>query len=113
VHYTARPETICLSRLVGNLQDKTEPGNIYRSCTILTRESVGVLKEIYHRMPVVLRPDAYDAWLNYDGQRVESLPEILSAWSVTEFRYYPVSKQVNRVGTNQPGTQGTPGFGNG
>lgn len=40
-------------------QDKTDSGTAYRSCTIITRGAAGELKKIHHRMPVVLKPEAY------------------------------------------------------
>jgi len=84
-------------------QDKVEPGSIYRSCTIITRDSAGALKEVHHRMPVVLTPEAYTAWMEPGKGGVESLLDILSSGVVTELDYYPVSKQVNAVRNNEPG----------
>jgi len=84
-------------------QDKAEPGMVYRSCTIITREAAGGLEQIHHRMPVVLAPEAYEAWMEPGKGGVESLLDILSSWAVTEFAYYPVSKQVNAVRNNEPG----------
>lgn len=84
-------------------QDKSEPGSVYCSCTIITRETVGDLRKIHDRMPVVLQPDSYKAWMDHDGYKIESLQEILSRNSVTEFAFYPVSKNVNAVRNNEPG----------
>jgi len=84
-------------------QDKAEPGTVYRSCTIITREAAGELAKIHNRMPVVLAPEAYAAWMEPGKDEVESLLDILSSGAVTEFAYYPVSKRVNAVRNNEPG----------
>jgi len=84
-------------------QDKSSPGIIYRSCTIITREAAGDLRKIHDRMPVVLAPGAYAAWMEPGKDGVESLLDILSWGSVTDFTSYPVSKQVNAVRNNEPG----------
>jgi len=83
-------------------QDKAESGSVYRSCTIITREAAGELAKIHNRMPVVLSPEAYSAWMGPGKDGVESLLDILSSGAVTEFAYYPVSKQVNAVRNNEP-----------
>ena len=70
----------------------------HRSCTILTSESV---MPIHHRMPVILKPDAYDFWLSPDNQDVESLQKIIQNQIYTELTSTPVSKQVNSV-KNRP-----------
>jgi putative SOS response-associated peptidase YedK len=33
------------------------------SCTILTRDAIPSMREIHDRMPVILFPEQYDAWL--------------------------------------------------
>jgi putative SOS response-associated peptidase YedK len=83
-------------------RDKENSDNTYRSCTIITRDASGKLKEIHDRMPAVLRPDAYDAWLDVDNQDAESPQEILVEKTVSEFTFRPVSKQVNSVRNNDP-----------
>ncbi len=54
-------------------------------------------------MPLVLTPEVYAAWMAPGRGGAESLMEILSSWSVTEFAYYLVSKHVNSVWNNEPG----------
>ena len=83
-------------------QDKAEPESVYRSCTIITREAVGTLRKIHDRMPLILAPEAYAAWMEPGKDGVESLLDILSWGSVADFSFYPVSKQVNAVRNNGP-----------
>jgi len=84
-------------------QDKGSPGIIYRSCTIITRGATGGLQKIHNRMPVVLVPEAYEAWMGPGKGEGESLLDILSSGVVTDFTFYPVSKRVNAVRNNEPG----------
>ena len=82
--------------------DKDKPDEIYRSCTIITRDASASLKHIHDRMPAVLPPDTYEAWLGSDNQDTKMLQKILAEKTVTEFKTRPVSKQVNSVRINEP-----------
>jgi putative SOS response-associated peptidase YedK len=53
-------------------------------------------------MPAVLHPDTYEAWLNYENQDTNALQKILTEKTVTDFKFIPVSKQVNSVKINDP-----------
>ena len=74
----------------------------YLSCTILTREASESVLPIHHRMPVILKPDAFDTWLDPDNRDINSLLEIIQKQIYTEFINTPVSKQVNSVRNNSP-----------
>lgn len=74
----------------------------YRSCIILTRDASESVMQIHNRMPVILKPDAYDPWLSQDNQDVKLLQEILQNQVHMEFASIPVSKQVNLVKNNGP-----------
>ena len=82
--------------------DKDNHDEIYRSCTIITREASERLKDIHDRMPAVLPPDTYEAWLDHENHDIKRLQEILTEKTVTEFKTMPVSKQVNSVKFNDP-----------
>jgi putative SOS response-associated peptidase YedK len=80
--------------------DKQNPDELYRSCTIITREAAGAVKELHHRMPVILEPDAYSHWLDSDNRNADSINEMLHSRSITDLIFYPVAKQVNSVSNN-------------
>jgi putative SOS response-associated peptidase YedK len=82
--------------------DKGKENPPYRSCTILTREASESMKSIHHRMPVILKPAAFDAWLNPDNQDANLLQEMIENQIHTELKAIPVSKQVNAVKNNSP-----------
>ena len=49
---------------------------------------------IHNRMPVILKPKAYDGWLSRDNQDVRSLLDIIQNAVYTELKSVPVSRQV-------------------
>ncbi len=71
------------------------------SCTILTTESNERLRPLHDRMPVILDPDRYDAWIdpNTPHWELESLLVPCPSESVT---FQPVSTYVNYVGHDDP-----------
>jgi putative SOS response-associated peptidase YedK len=83
-------------------QDKQNPDLLYRSCTIITRQAAGALKELHHRMPVILNSGAYAQWLDPDNTKADSLSEILHDQSLTDLVFYPVANQVNAARNNDP-----------
>ena len=74
----------------------------YRSCTILTRAASESVIPIHNRMPVILKPEAFDTWLDPDNRDINSLLEIIQRQIYTELINIPVSKQVNSVRNNSP-----------
>src|SRR6267142_7051316 len=56
-------EIFCFAGLAAYWKDP-KTGQALRSCAILTARAEGALAEIHDRMPVVLPPEAYTAWLH-------------------------------------------------
>jgi putative SOS response-associated peptidase YedK len=54
-------------------------------------------------MPVILRPEAFDAWLDPGNQAVKSLSEIIQTEIYTELESVSVSRAVNSAKNNSPG----------
>lgn len=81
---------------------KDDPDSIYRSCTIVTTQASESIRDIHHRMPVILKPDVYEPWLNPENQEIVDLKNILAHGIQTELVSHPVSKQVNSVKNNNP-----------
>ncbi len=70
-------------------------GEAQLSFAILTRAASAPLAAVHHRMPLVLAPTAWDAWLaDWPGDAAARLGEQAAA-SLGEFEYYPVSRYVN------------------
>ena len=74
----------------------------YRSCTIITREASDSMKPIHHRMPVILKQEAFDLWLDTKIQHLQCLQNIIQNQIHTEIKAVPVSAQVNAAKNNRP-----------
>jgi putative SOS response-associated peptidase YedK len=72
-------------------------GQWVKSCSILTTTPNAVTSAVHDRMPVVLRKDDYDMWLDPGMQNVAAISELLRPCDASKMRCYPVSSRVNRV----------------
>lgn len=81
---------------------KNPAGGVIVSCTILTTEANAKLKEIHDRMPVILKPEDYDLWLDPGVTNPERVAELLKPFDGREMKVYPVSSAVNRAENDGP-----------
>jgi putative SOS response-associated peptidase YedK len=65
------------------------------SCTILTTEPNELSRPIHDRMPVILRPDDYELWLDPTVQEPAKLKPLLGPYDSTGMSADPVSTYVN------------------
>ena len=72
------------------------------SCTVITTDAEDDLGRIHDRMPLMLTPDRYDAWLDPDNHDQEQLLGLLRPASPGLLEAYPVSTQVSNVANNGP-----------
>lgn len=70
-------------------------GELTESCTIITTEANEVLKPIHDRMPVVLKSDDYDFWLDEKVKDTSKLQNLLVPYSAKEMDSHTVSRSVN------------------
>jgi putative SOS response-associated peptidase YedK len=103
-HYIHAPDDhpLALAGLWSSWKDP-ETGERLRTCTIITGTPSDVVSPIHDRMPVILPPDAWDAWLDPDLQDVEQLRDIVERLPVPDLAEHPVSKLVNRPANDAPG----------
>ena len=66
------------------------------SCAIITTTANELLAEIHTRMPVILRPESYDLWLN-ENSRAADLKDLLVPFRAIEMTSHPVGYDVNDV----------------
>ncbi len=78
-----------------------EQKSAYLSCAIITTAASAAMQPIHHRMPVILKPEAYDRWLDPDFQDADALKQIITDQIITDLVNRPVSTQVNRVANNE------------
>lgn len=64
------------------------------SCSILTTAAAEPMKELHDRQPIILSPDAYDAWLD-PTTGVPEAKELLANDLDGDLEFYRVSRAVN------------------
>ena len=70
-------------------------GDALESCAIITTTASAMIADIHHRMPVILEPDSYDAWLTTpDAALIDAYDGPLRA--------YPIGTAVNKVVNDDP-----------
>jgi len=96
-------EPFAFAGLYETWEDKGAPPGAgpYKSCTIITTEAGESVKDIHNRMPLILKPEAYDAWLDPDNKEITQIEELLKTAIVKELKRHPVSRLVNQVGNNR------------
>jgi putative SOS response-associated peptidase YedK len=78
-----------------------EPEEV-RSCCIVTGEPNEVVRPIHDRMPVMLPPSAWEAWLDPQLDDAELLGSLLVPAPASLLEAYPVSTAVNQVREKGP-----------
>jgi putative SOS response-associated peptidase YedK len=71
------------------------------TCTILTMEASAAIRDIHPRMPVILKPEAYQKWID-ESTDLKTLRKILMSQVWKDFDARPVSKAVNNAANNSP-----------
>jgi putative SOS response-associated peptidase YedK len=72
------------------------------SCTVITTEATDDLGRIHDRMPMVVEPERWDAWLDPARTRPEDVRSLLVPAMMGTMEAYPVSSAVNNVRNNGP-----------
>jgi len=70
-------------------------GNVIESCTILTTISNELIQTLHDRMPVVLRMEDADYWLDSRITDPSQLRQLFSPYQPDLLNLYPVSNMVN------------------
>jgi putative SOS response-associated peptidase YedK len=70
-------------------------GSEIRSATIITTEPNSLMATIHNRMPVILPPEEYEAWLEPSEQRPEKLLPLIRPYPAELMAAHPVSRLVN------------------
>ena len=80
--------------LTGSLAERS-PGDAVETCTILTTAANEAVAPVHGRMPAILPPEAWDAWL-----AGEDVP--LDPYPADAMTAHPVSTHVNRPANDNP-----------
>ncbi|MDJ0773558.1 MAG: SOS response-associated peptidase [Mastigocoleus sp. MO_167.B18] len=70
-------------------------GEEIKSCTILTVAANQLLQQYHHRMPLILKQQDYDLWLDPLIQTPDLLQHLLSPYPAEDMKSYKVSSLVN------------------
>jgi putative SOS response-associated peptidase YedK len=72
-------------------------GETIETCTILTTQPNALVTGIHNRMPVILKPEDYELWLDPGVNDAERVTELLKPLDAGLMRKYPVSARVGQV----------------
>ena len=102
--------------MAGIWEEWPGPEGPMRTCAIITVDANDLLKPIHARMPAILSPQSYDAWLDPRNQRAAELLALLRTHPTEELECFSVSRFVNRSDYDGPecvrplrGLRGEPG----
>ena len=77
--------------------DSSADAPYLETLTILTTAANPLLAEVHDRMPVIVRPEDYELWLDPGMTDPARLADVLKPFDSRLMRMYPVSKRVNKV----------------
>ncbi len=78
-----------------------EGGEVIDSCTVLTKEAGPDLADVHHRMPVLLRPEDFEPWLQA-SLTPEEQGELFAPSAKGTLRRRPVARTVNNARVDDP-----------
>ncbi len=76
-------------------------GNVIESCTILTTGANEAVRELHDRIPVILQPDDYDAWLDPGMADPAILQPMMIAYPSDAMTVTRASPEINRLGRRE------------
>lgn len=77
-------------------------GSLILSCSIITTKACNKLKDIHHRMPLILDKDTINIWLHHKTEDTEHLKEFLIPYDSNKLDLYLITTYVNSVKNNSP-----------
>ena len=79
-----------------------DPARWLWTCTVITTDAEDDLGRIHDRMPLMLTPDRYAAWLDPDNHDQDALLGLLQPAAPGRLEAFPVSTLVSNVANNGP-----------
>jgi putative SOS response-associated peptidase YedK len=95
-------EPIALAGLWDEWRGPDGKGEPLRTVTIITTDPNETMKPIHDRMPVILPPEAWDAWLDPTNEDTEALAKLLVPAPADLLVARPVSTAVNGTRNDGP-----------
>ena len=82
---------------------RSPSGKLIQTASVITREAVGELAAIHHRMPVMMPRNRWDNWLDNSPHSVHELLDLMQNDNpLANLHPVPVSDEVNKVANNGP-----------
>jgi putative SOS response-associated peptidase YedK len=81
---------------------RSPKGETVRSFTIVTTTPNALCAELHDRMPVILKPETWPAWLGEEPAGEPALKALLAPYPADELTCWPVSARVGNVKNNDP-----------
>jgi putative SOS response-associated peptidase YedK len=78
------------------------PTTPVHSCTIVTTAASEAIRDIHHRMPVILSGEDLATWLDPAVESSDPLVDLLAAWRAPALVAWPVSRTVNSPKNDDP-----------
>ena len=92
-----------LMALAGLWENWRSPaGEWVRSFAIITTRPKELCGEIHNRMPAILKPESWPAWLGEEPADAARLKGMLGPYPLDEMTCWPVSQRVGNVKNNDP-----------
>jgi putative SOS response-associated peptidase YedK len=76
---------------------KNEEGNLIHSYTIITTEADELISKIHPRMPVILKPENEDNWIDTENKDLKNIMPLLEPVPAKFTEMYEVSAKVGRA----------------
>ena len=76
-------------------------GEVIETAAMLTTAANDIVSKVHNRMPVILKPENFSAWLN-NTQDADSLLSLLVPYESAGMKIYPVSTMVNSGRNESP-----------
>jgi putative SOS response-associated peptidase YedK len=77
-------------------------GDWLRSCTIITTDANELVAKVHDRMPAILAPDHYAAWLGEEAAAPELLKAMLRPYPAERLAMWPVDRRIGNVKNEGP-----------
>jgi putative SOS response-associated peptidase YedK len=81
---------------------RPDDGALTKSFTIITTEANELIAPVHHRMPVILSPEAWPAWLGETAATPHALKALLVPYPSAQMTYWPVDRKVGNVKNDSP-----------
>jgi putative SOS response-associated peptidase YedK len=100
--YYIRPKGAELFGLAGITELWRGPDGPVRTVCLITTEPNELMRPIHDRMPVIVPPEDYGAWLDPANGEPEQLKRFIRPYPATRMTAHPVSKIVSNARNEGP-----------